>query len=183
MSADDMRGTASPLRSLLLLAGLGVVALGCEIVPDREFAALKEGLTVRIVDATRSVPGGAVDFSFELSNHGSTSGTACLGPSRSVSYKAGSFSGTSVHRVDHPGCMREFAIQAGSVMSWLETVHVPRLPDGRAEVEVSVQIVNPRRCGSLGKCAAIDLKSNQLEIPSRARTASPSFLEVPSRLH
>jgi len=165
MSVDDMRGTASPLRSLLLLAGLGVAALGCEIVPDREFAALKEGLTVRIVDARRSVPGGSVDFSFELSNHGSTSGTACLGPSRSVSYKVGSSTGTTIHRVDHPGCMREFTIQSGGAMSWTETLEVPRLPDGRAEVEVSVQIVDPRRCGRWAACAAIDLKSNQFEIP------------------
>jgi hypothetical protein len=77
---------------LVLLAGLAVTALGCEIVPDREFAALENGLTVKIVEAMRSVSRGLVDFTFELANHGSTRGTACLGPSRSVSSKVGSLS-------------------------------------------------------------------------------------------
>jgi hypothetical protein len=160
-----MRRTASSLRWLLLLAGLAVAALGCEIVPDRELAALEKGLTVKIVEATRSASGTSVDFTFELANHGSTSETACLGPSRSMSYKVGSLSGTSVHRVDHRGCMREFTIQSGGVMSWVETLEVPRLPDGPPEVQVSLQIVNPRRCGRWRACAAIDLKSNQFEIP------------------
>jgi hypothetical protein len=162
---SDMRRTANALPSLRILAVLTAAVAGCEIVPDRQFAALEKGLTVKIVDATRSPSGGSVDFSFELANHGKSSGTACLGPSRSVSYKVGSLSGTTVHRVDHAGCMREFTIQSGGVMSWVETLEVPRLPDCRAEVEVSVQIVNPRRCGSLGRCAAIDLKSNHFEIP------------------
>jgi len=160
-----MRRTTSSLRWLLLLGGLAVAALGCEIVPDREFAVLEKRLTVRIVEATRSASGGSIDFSFELANHGSTSATACLGPSRSLSYKVGSLSGTSVHRVDHPGCMREFTIQSGGVMLWTETLEVTRLPAGRVEVEVTVQIANPRRCGQSRACAVIDLKSNQFEIP------------------
>jgi hypothetical protein len=61
--------------------------------------------------------------------------------------------------------MREFTIQSGGVMAWGETFEVPRLSQARVEVEVSVQIVNPRRCGSWGNCAAIELKSNQFEIP------------------
>jgi hypothetical protein len=105
-----MRRTASSLRWLLLLAGLAVPALGCEIVPDREFAVLEKRLTVRIVEATRSASGGSIDFSCELANHGSASATACLGPSRSVSYKVASLNGISDHTVDHPGCMREFTI-------------------------------------------------------------------------
>jgi hypothetical protein len=150
---------------LLLLAGIVVAALGCEIVPDREFAALEEGLTVKIVEARRSASGSSIDFRFELANHGSTGATACFGPSCSVSYKVAATTGTSIHSVDHSGCMREFAIHAGDAISWAETLEVPRLPDGRAEVEVSVQIVKPRRCGRWRACAAIDLKSNQFEIP------------------
>jgi hypothetical protein len=81
-----------------------------------------------------------------------------------VSYKVASSSGISSTLVDHPGCTREFTIQSGGVMSWDETLVVPGLSQGRVEVEVSVQIVNPRRCGSWGNCAAIELKSNQFEI-------------------
>lgn len=159
-----MLRNASPLGSLLLLAGLAVTVSGCEIRPDREFAALEKALTLNIAEAKRSASGGSVDFSFELTNRGSTSAKACLGPSRSVSYKGASSGGTGGTSVDHPGCMREFTIQPGGVMSWAETLEVPRLSQGRVEVEVSVQIVNPRRCGGVG-CPAIDLKSKQFEIP------------------
>ena len=159
-----MRRTASPLVSLLLLAGLAVAVSGCEVMPDREFAALEKALTLRIAEAKRSASGGSVDFSFELTNRGSTSAKACLGPPRSVSYKVASSSGTSSNFVNHPGCMREFTIQSGGVMAWAETLEVPRLSQGRVELEVDVQVVNPRRCGSAG-CTAFDLKSNRFEIP------------------
>ena len=161
----DMRRTGNRFRSLLILAVLSAVMFGCEIVPDREFAALEKELTVKIVEATRSASGGSIDFSFELANHGRTSAMACLGPSRSVSYKVTSLNGISDHTVDHPGCMREFTIQSGGVMLWTETLEVTRLPAGRVEVEVTVQIANPRRCGQSRACAVIDLKSNQFEIP------------------
>ncbi len=49
-------------------------------------------------------------------------------------------------------------------MTWAETLEVPRLSEGRVQLQVDVQIVNPRRCGSWGNCAAFDLKSNQFEI-------------------
>ena len=160
-----MRRTASPLGLLLLFAGLAVAVSGCEFMPDPEFAALESALTLTIVDAKPSASGGSADFRFELTNRGSTSAKACLGPSRSVSYKVASSSGIRTIFVDHPGCTREFTIQSGGVMSWDETLEVPHLSQGRVEVEVSVQIVNPRRCGNWGSCAAIDLTSGQFEIP------------------
>jgi hypothetical protein len=105
-----MPRTASPLGSLILFAGLAVAVSGCEIMTDREFAALEKALTLEIADAKRSVSGSSVDFTYELTNRGSTSAKACLGPSRSVSYRVASSSGTSSRFVDHPGCTREFTI-------------------------------------------------------------------------
>ena len=150
---------------MLLVAGLPVAVSGCELMPDPGFAALQSALTLSIVEARRGASGSSADFSFELTNRGSTSATACLGPSRSVSYKVASSSGVSSRFVDHAGCAREFTIRSGGVMSWDETLEVPRLSEGRVEVEVRVQIVNPRRCGRWGNCAAINLKSNQFAIP------------------
>ena len=150
---------------MLLVAGLPVAVSGCEFTPDPEFAALERALTLSIVKARRGASGGSADFSLELTNRGRTSAKACLGPSRSVSYKVASSSGISSTSVDHAGCTREFTLQSGDVLAWDETLEVPRLSLGRVEVEVSVQIVNPRRCGSWGNCAAIDLKSNQFAIP------------------
>ena len=108
-----MRRTASPLGSLLLFAVLVVAVSGCEIMPDPEFAALESALTVSIVEAKRSASGASVNFRFELTNRGVRLQKACLGPSRSVSYKVPSSSGISSTFVDHPGCTREFAIQPG----------------------------------------------------------------------
>jgi len=159
-----MRRTAGPLVSLLLFAGLVAAASGCEFMPDPEFAALESALALRVAEAKRGTSAGSVDFRFELINRGSTSAKACLGPSRSVSYKGSSSSGVSATLVDHPGCTREFTIQSGGMISWNEVLEVPHLSRGHVEVEVSVQIVNPRRCGGWGHCAAIDLKSNQFEI-------------------
>jgi hypothetical protein len=156
-----MRSTACPLASLLLYAGLSVIVSGCEMMPDPEFAALNSALTLSVVEARRGASAGSADFRFELTNRGSASAKACLGPSRSVSYKVSSSSGISSNFVDHPGCTRAFTIPPGGVMSW----EVPRLSQGRVKVEVSVQIVNPRRCGGWGNCSAIELKSNELEIP------------------
>lgn len=160
-----MSRTVSPLGCLLLFIGLAVAVSACEFMPDPEFAPLESALTVSIVEAKRSGSGNSVDFRFELTNRGSASAKACLGPSRSVSFKVSSWSGISSNFVDHPGCTREFTIQPRGVMSWDEALEVPRLSQGRVEVEVSVQIVNPRRCGRWGNCAAIVLKSNQIEIP------------------
>jgi hypothetical protein len=159
-----MGTTVRALRSSLLSAGLAVAVSGCEVMPDREFAALESTLALNVVAAKRTADGSA-DFSFELTNRGNASAKACLGPSRTVSYRSAASSGASMTFVDHPGCTREFAIQSGGVMTWDEPLEVPRLQQGRVLVEVSVQIVNPRRCGSWGNCATFDLKSNQLEIP------------------
>jgi hypothetical protein len=134
-------------------------------MPDREFASLEKTPSLNIVEAKRAAAGGSADFTFTLTNPGSTNAQACLGPSRSVSYKSASSSGIRSTFVDHPGCTREFTIHPGGVMSWAETLEVPPLSEGRVEVEVSVQIVNPRRCGSWGNCAAFDLKASQFEIP------------------
>ncbi len=155
-----MARTASPLGSLLLFAGLAVAVSGCEIMPDREFAALEKALTLNIADAKRNPSGGSVDFSFEMTNGDSTIAKACLGPSRSVA----SSSGTSSTFVDHPGCTREFTIQPGGVMLWAETLEVPRLSQGIVDLQVDVQIVNPRRCGNWGNCAAFYLESNHFEL-------------------
>lgn len=133
-------------------------------MPDPEFSALQRGLALTIVEAKRSAVGGSVDFEFELKNGGRATASACLGPSRSVWYEAGSSGGVSSDFVDHPGCKRAFAIQPGGAWAWIETLEVPSLSQG-IEVEVEVQIVNPRRCGSWGDCSAFDVRSNKVAIP------------------
>jgi hypothetical protein len=161
----DMRRTINTLGSLLLVVGLGVVVSGCELIPDPEFAALESALTLRIVEVKRSASDASTDVRFELTNQGSTTAKACIGPSRSVSSKGSFWIETSGNFVSHPGCAREFTIPSGGAMAWHEALEVPGRYADRVEVEISVQIVNPQRCGGMGNCAAIYLKSNQFEIP------------------
>ena len=158
---------AASIRAMLLLAGLAVS--GCDLMPDPEFAALQDALTLRIVEAKRNASGPSLDFSFELANRGSRDARACLGPSRSVDYHwefpGGSGGGVMSHSVDHAGCMREFTIQPGSVMSWAETIEMRELRQGTFEVKVEVQITNPNRCGNWGNCTSFDVESNRVDIP------------------
>jgi len=147
-----------------MLAALPVAVSGCDILPDPEFAALEKALTLNVVHAARHASGDQVDFSFALTNRSRTTAMACLGPDRTVSFRVGSSVGARGSYVDHPGCVREFTIQGENVMSWTETLEVSDLSKRRADVEVSVQIVNPRRCSG-GSCASFELKSNRFEIP------------------
>ncbi|MEZ5288277.1 MAG: hypothetical protein R2712_26445 [Vicinamibacterales bacterium] len=143
---------------------LVVAGLGCEFIPDRKFSRVQSDLKLTIVETKRSTVAGSVDFGLELKNGGSESASACLGPSRSVWYKAGSGGGVSSDLVDHPGCQREFAIEAGRALAWSETLtelHLSKV----VEVEVGVQIVNPRRCVNWGNCSAFDVRSNRAVIP------------------
>ena len=152
---------------MLLLAGLAVS--GCEIMPDPEFAALQDALTLKIVEAKRNASGLSLDFSFELANRGSRNAKACLGPSRSVDYHwefpGGSGGGIMSDFVDHAGCMREFSMPPGSLMSWAETIDMHEMRQERLEVTVQVQITNPNRCGGWGNCASFDVESNRVDIP------------------
>lgn len=135
-----------------------VAGVACDLLPDPEFAALERSLELSIVGAERTEPGNAVDFEFELRNLGGSTAEACLGPSRVVSYRTSSGGGSSLDGVDHPGCVREFAIRSGDALRWRETLRVSEASSGHAEVEVEIEIVNPRRCGGVG-CPAIQVKS------------------------
>ncbi len=160
-----MRTSNTVLGSILAMIGIAVVGAGCEFVPDPEFSALKDTLGLSIVAAKRNTAVGLLDFDLQLTNRGDSTAKACLGESRSVSSRAGSWSGTSSTFVDHPGCMREFTIAPGGNMAWRETLEVRHLPDEAVEAKVDVQIVKPRRCGNWGSCAAFELTSNEVSIP------------------
>jgi hypothetical protein len=155
--------TANRLSLLVGVLALAVSGLGCDLMPDPEFSAVRRGLALTIVETKRGAVAGSVDFELELKNGGSASAIACLGPSRSVWYTTGSGGGVSGDLVDHAGCQREFAIQPGRTWGWSETLKVPELSQS-IEVEVGVQIVNPRRCGSWGNCSAFDVRSNKVVI-------------------
>ena len=158
-----MRRTINTLRSVAALAVLAA-GTGCDFLPDPEFAGIERALELTIVEADRGQAADSFDFELDLKNRSESTVKACLGPSRNVSYKTTSGGGSSFDFVDHPGCVREFAIESGRTMRWRETIGVTGLYGGKVEVEIEVEIVNPRRCGGYG-CAAIQIKSsNRREI-------------------
>jgi len=138
-----------------------VAAAGCDLMPDPEFAAVEGALALIIIEATRSHSGESIDFELELKNQGGALARACLGPSRSVDGSGGVQSFEFVH---HPGCIREFAIEPGETMRWHEAMRMSGLSSDRVDVEVEIQVVNPRRCGGAG-CPSFQIKSiNKREV-------------------
>lgn len=91
----------------------------------------------------------------ELANRGAARANACLGPGRLVS---GLSDGASMTWVDHPGCVREFELGPGTVFGWSETHDVAVPPERLVEASIEVQILNPRRCSSVG-CAGFTIGS------------------------
>jgi hypothetical protein len=151
--------------SLVLLTALAAVASGCDQIPDPDFSAVQTSLSLNVVQATR-LSGDFAEFLLRLTNSGQRDAKACLGVSRSVSYRSPSGAGgISATFVDHSGCMRDFAIPMGGEMTWSETLEVIALSKGRVRVEVGVEIVNPRRCGGWGNCAFFEIKSSSYDIP------------------
>lgn len=155
-----MRGT-SYVRGLVVASAALAATAGCDRLPDPEFAAVEGALALTAIEASRSNSGESIGFEFELKNQGVALARACLGPSRSVSSSRGVGYSDIVH---HPACLREFAIEPGETMRWHEAMRVSGLPTDRVEVEVEIQVVNPRRCGSAG-CPSFQIKSiNKREV-------------------
>ena len=146
-----------------ILGLLAILVTGCELLPDMRLATIARSLDLTVTAANRVGSGDSAAFVFAVANRGREAINACLGPSRSVLYHSSSGLGTSFTFVDHPGCVQEFTIQPGETMTWPETLEVPRLSQGRVEVEVGIQIANPQRCGCFG-CSTIELKSKQYVI-------------------
>lgn len=107
--ADVVR-TIVCLGCAMFVATFALGGSACSWIPapvDPELAALERSLTLQIASANRLHRSGAAEFTFKLSNHGTNVAKACLGPSRSVSYRSSGSSGTSGTFVDHPGCTKE----------------------------------------------------------------------------
>jgi hypothetical protein len=162
----DIRHTMRPglQASVVVLALVGPACIWFPGMVDPELAALERTLKLEIEQARRLHRNGSTEFVFKLSNQGATVAEACLGPGRSVSYSSSGRSGTSMTFVDHPGCVREFTLQPSGEMTWREELEVPTVAHGIVEVEVDVEVVNPRRCGGCG-CSTIELHSNRYVIP------------------
>lgn len=146
------------------ILALALAASGCDLLPDPQFAQVGHSLKLMIAKVDRSESGTSAEFVFTLTNGGPEAVNACLGPSRSVWYDTSGAGGVSSTWVDHPGCMSEFTIEPDRDMTWSEVLDVPHLSETRVDVEVEVEVVNPRRCGAFG-CTSTTLRSKKQRIP------------------
>jgi hypothetical protein len=149
-----------------LIAGLALAlsATSCMLLPDLTLIGVKRAVSLTIAEARRASTGESTEFTFVLTNRGTSAVAACLGPSRMVSYDTTGPIGSSSTWVDHPGCMQEFSLQPGGTYRWSESLDVPHRFAGPTELEVEVEIVNPNRCDGWG-CSSTNLTSTKLTIP------------------
>jgi hypothetical protein len=141
-----------------------LAASGCDRLPDRQFARIGDSLKLKIAKVTRSESGTSAEFVLTMTNSGPRAVNACLGPSRNVSVDTSGPQASTFNSIDHPGCVREFTLEPGRDMTWSEVIDVPHLSETRVDVEVDVEVVNPRRCGGWG-CTSTDIRSNKQRIP------------------
>jgi hypothetical protein len=153
-----------PIRVTILAFALGLSS--CDELPDPQFERIGDSLKLNIAKVKLSDSANSAEFVFSLTNGGPEAVTACLGPSRSVSYSSESQGpgGTSFSDFSHPGCVRQFTIEPHSDMTWSEVLEVPHLLSPRVDVEIGVQVVNPRRCIGGTGCMSTTLKSNKQRI-------------------
>jgi hypothetical protein len=150
----------------IFVVAIALIGPACAWLPadvDPELVALEGALKLEIAQVN-PLQNGSAEFTFKLLNQGPETAKACLGPSRSVWYTSSGSSGVSGTSVDHPGCMREFTLQPKSDMTWREELKVAAVSWETLEVQVDLQIVNPRRCRGVG-CSAIELRSSRYLIP------------------
>ena len=132
--------------------------VGCGSNADQQLIRIVESLELTIVHARFMDSREAIELEMSLRNKSQAAAVACLGPGRIVASSTGAVEMTMV---DHPGCLREFTILPGKTMKWSERFEAETGPDCRdvnVDVEIEVEVVNPRRCGSVG-CSSTWLKS------------------------
>jgi hypothetical protein len=153
---------------LIATAAMAAHAVGCASVADQQLARIARSLELTVVRARVTDSRDGIELDLSLRNRGNSAAVACLGPGRSVSSSAGAGMMTLV---DHPGCVREFTIPPGEAMTWSERLDTQAPSEAGAgqdvQVEVEIEIVNPRRCGSFG-CSSTWLKPAAVRIPAHA---------------
>lgn len=142
----------------LALQGAACSWLPALLEPDLE--SLRRSLKLEITDVKKPEWNKPADVSLKLTNQSAIVVKACLGPSRSLSYSAPGGGGTRSTDIDHPGCIKEFVLQPAGEMTWNEHLDVPTTLVAGLELEVTVEIVEPRSCGGWG-CSAIQMRSIQ----------------------
>jgi hypothetical protein len=134
----------------LIAAALALIpATGCSLLPDPELAIYRRALVLELIGA-KSTAAGSVVVDLKLSHRGDRTIDACIGPSRSLSARSAGGSASSLEFTHHAGCVRNFRLAPGGELVWPETFERFSKTSTDAKLEVSIEILNPRRCGATG---------------------------------
>jgi hypothetical protein len=139
--------------SFAALLALALVADGC--ASRRAWKELEHWeneleLSAKVPSSIES--GKATVITFEIRNVGRRTIKSCMGPGRmAVAFVVNpvprrprnSGSGTSV---DHPGCVRNLALEPGTSFDWSEEVSFGKSEPGAARLLLEVEIVHPGLC-------------------------------------
>ena len=162
-----MTQTTMRFRSRVFVTAFILGGSACSWMPasvDPEFLALERTLRLEIASAARLFDSGAAEVTYKLSNQGTGVAKACLGPGRDVTFRASGSSWSSLRFVHHAGCVKEFTLQPGGDMTWREELEIAPKSQGSVEIEVEIEILNPRTCGSPG-CSSVQVRSKPYSIP------------------
>jgi hypothetical protein len=155
------------MRRLFILLVLTACGLGCRTAAyesRQELALFERALQLSISPAeTRLLPGQNLDIRFRITNTSNQALRTCLGSLQGVTFwgldqrYAKSIFGGPI--VDHPGCEEELSLAAGGTHEWIQTVTVPDVPPGAAQIFGSVQLVSERNCDQYG-CDTMSLRAS-----------------------
>ena len=125
-------------------------------MPDPELERYRRALVLELSGAKSTAAGSTIIVDLKLSNRGDRAIEACLGRSRSISVGSAS----SIEFTHHTGCGRNFRLAPGGEVVWPETFERLRETSKDVNLQVSIEVVNPRRCGST-RCSGITLTATR----------------------
>ena len=148
----------------LLIAGCGAYAghgLWSFVQAKRNLQLFDEALRLSIeAPDILLYGGGRIELSLRLANESAHVVNACLGPSRGVSVQFEDSSRSDSTGVDHPDCIRRFDLRPAAAFVWLETMEFPAAPSGPGVIEVTVEVLDPEHCSSIG-CPATVVRASR----------------------
>jgi hypothetical protein len=161
MTRLQPRATLSILLGCLTLFG----ALGCSFHMRRVNRAIQDYNRSLVLEATLATSsltiGQDADLALTLRNtRTDRSVAACLGVSRRFLMTAVPFMvrdrrppvDDAFRTIDHPCCLRRFALAPAEELSWSERIPVPDIGVGDADLKAFVQVVHPKDCERLYGC-------------------------------
>lgn len=148
----------STIAAVLVIGALASTGGACVSTYDAQLELYEQALQLTIETLELPMDAPEVEFSLRIANRGAQIVDACLGWSRAVSIQSEGRGGTSSRSVDHPGCVTPFSLEPGGELAWVEALKAPVASPGPARLEITIEVLNPKRCDAFG-CSSTKLRA------------------------